>query len=153
MKRIAKSAVILGMALLLALQANAQVSFNAARVLADDVLATADFYKAAFGLHEVQRLDLPDGNVEVMLNFGSTPQEALANRNAQVVIMHREPGAAPDPVAHLIFNVTDMDSTVAAVKAAGGAVPNPPFEYGDTGIWIGMVNDPAGNVVELLKFP
>jgi predicted enzyme related to lactoylglutathione lyase len=59
----------------------------------------------------------------------------------------------PDPVAHLIFNVTDMDSTVAAAKAAGGTMAREPFEFGNTGIRIGMVNDPAGNVVELLQQP
>ncbi len=153
MKRITTNVLMFGAALLIAMQTHAEVSFNSARVTAEDVLATAEFYKAAFGLREVQRLNLPDGNVEVMLNFGATDQAALANKNAQVVIMHREPGATADPVAHLIFNVTDMDKTVADIKAAGGTMAREPFEFGNTGVWIGMVNDPAGNVVELLKQP
>lgn len=153
MQNIARTFAILGAVMLLATQTHADVSFNSARVTAEDVLATGEFYKAAFGLKEVQHLNLPDGNVELMLNFGATDQAALANTNAQVVIMHRAPGAAADPVAHLIFNVTDMDSTVAAVEAAGGTMAREPFEFGDTGIWIGMVNDPAGNIVELLMQP
>jgi predicted enzyme related to lactoylglutathione lyase len=67
--------------------------------------------------------------------------------------MHREAGATVDQVAHLIFDVTEMDSTVAAVKAAGGTVQREPFEFGDTGIRIGIVSDPAGNLVELLQQP
>ena len=153
MKKITRSLLILGGSLLLSMQAHAEVSFNSARVTAEDVLTTAEFYKAAFGLKEVQRLNLPGGAIEVMLNFGSTEQAARDNTDAQVVIMHREVGIVQDPVAHLIFNVTDMDSTVAAVKAAGGTVPREPFEFGDTGIWIGMITDPAGNTVELLKQP
>jgi lactoylglutathione lyase len=153
MKTIAKSLFVLASTLLLSAPADADVSFNSARVTAEDVLATAEFYKAAFGLKEVQRLDLPGGNVEVMLNFGATEQAAKENPDAQVVIMHRDAGVPPDPVAHLIFNVTDMDSTVAAAKAAGGTMAREPFEFGNTGIRIGMVNDPAGNVVELLQQP
>ncbi|MES2625232.1 MAG: VOC family protein [Pseudomonadota bacterium] len=153
MPKIIKSVFIFSAALLVSWQASAEVSFNSARVVAEDVLATGEFYKAAFGMYEVQRLNLQGGNVELMLNFGATEQAAKDNPDAQVVIMHRDAGAAVDPVAHLIFNVTDMDSTVAAIKAAGGTITREPFEFGKTGIWICMTTDPAGNQVELLKQP
>lgn len=153
MKTPGKSLLLLCAALLLPLQASADVSVNSIRITAADVLATGEFYKAAFGLREVNRLNLQGGAIELFLNFGGTDQEAVANTNAQVVIMQRDADAAVDPVAHLIFTVTDMQGTVAAIKAAGGTMAREPFEYGDTGIWIGMVNDPAGNLVELLQQP
>ena len=140
-------------AALQSLEAGADVSVNSIRITADDVLATGEFYKAAFDLKEVNRLNLPGGAIELFLNFGSTEDAARANGDAQVVIMQREAGAAQDPVAHLIFDVTDMQATVADVEAAGGTIVTAPFEYGDSGIWIGMINDPAGNLVELLQQP
>ena len=140
-------------ALSLAAPASADVSLNSARVAAVDVQALANFYGAAMGLKEVNRLNLPGGNIEVMLNFGATVEAATANSNAQVVIMHRDADNADDPVPHLIFNVTDIDATIASVKAAGGSIERGPFEFGNTGIKIGFGIDPAGNRFEMIQQP
>jgi len=131
--------------------AQADITVNAVRVTAKDVLALEKFYQTAFGLKEVQRLDLPGGQLEVMLNFGATVEAAKANRNAQVVIMHRGEKEPLDGVAHLIFDVTDVKAAAAAVKAAGGKMEREPFEFGKTGIFIGMVVDPEGNHVEMIQ--
>jgi predicted enzyme related to lactoylglutathione lyase len=42
---------------------------------------------------------------------------------------------------------------VAALKAAGGKMEREPFEFGKTGIWIGMGIDPAGNHFEMIQQP
>lgn len=153
MKIIIKSLFVIAGALLVSMQASADVSFNSARVTSLDPLATADFYMTAFVMQEVQRINMPGGNVEIMLNFGSTQEAAKANTNAQVVIMHRDASETIDQIAHLIFNVTDIDATVTAAKKAGGTVAREPFEYGNTGIKIAMLADPAGNQIELLQQP
>lgn len=139
-------------ALLLAGSAVAGVTLNAARVGGTDVPALAKFYEAAFGLKEVNRLQLPNA-VEIMMNFGATADAAKANAGAQVVIMHRDSNELKDPVPHLIFNVTDMKATVAAVKAAGGAVDAEPRPFGNSGMVIGFATDPAGNRIELIQRP
>ena len=139
----------LGTALLMALAAQAGVTLNAARVAAVDVPALEKFYKAAFGMEEVQRI----GSMEVMLNFGDSVANAKANPAAQIVIMHRDSDDQKDATAHLIFNVTDMDATVAAITAAGGKVERKPFVFGNTGITIGLAVDPAGNHIEMLQQP
>src|SRR6185437_14078959 len=100
--------------------ASADVSLDAARVGGTDVAALAKFYESAFGLKEVNRLHLPGGQIEVLLNFGDSAEAAKANHNAQIAIMHRASNDLHDPVPHMILNVTDMSATVAAVKAAGG---------------------------------
>ncbi len=56
-------------------------------------------------------------------------------------------------MAHVVFTVTDMDRVVAAVKAAGGRMDREPFDFGYSGIRIGMGIDPAGNHFELIQFP
>lgn len=129
-----------------------EVTLNAARVTAKDSVAIAQFYQAAFGLKEVQRLQVGKG-VEIMLNFGATVDAAKANKNAQVVVMPRDSDSVEDPTAHLIFQVTDMAATVKSIKAAGGRMEREPFEFGKTGIHIGLGQDPAGNHFELLQFP
>lgn len=128
----------------------AGITMNAVRVGAKDVAATAKFYQAAFGMHEVQRITQPNF-LEIMLNFGATPEAAKANKGAQVVIMQRAADDGSDTMAHVIFEVTDVQAVVKAAVAAGAKAERPPFKFQDT--WIGMLIDPAGNHIELLQFP
>jgi len=152
MMKIAKFSLGIGAVMLTAGVAQAEVTLNAARVGAEDVLGLAEFYESAFGLKEVNRLEFP-GNVEVMLNFGATTDAAKTNSAAEVVIMHRESNAIDDPVPHIIFNVSDVKATAAAVKAAGGTMDGDPQAFGDSGIVIGLARDPAGNRIELIQQP
>lgn len=139
-------------ALILAAGAHAQVTFNSARVGAKDSPALAKFYSAAFGMQETNRLN-GGGGPEIFLNFGATVDEAKANKATPIVIMHRDSDDLKDSVPHLIFNVKDMKSTVAAVKAAGGSMASEPRPFGNTGMMIGIAMDPAGNRIELIQRP
>ncbi|HZF30187.1 MAG TPA: VOC family protein [Gammaproteobacteria bacterium] len=139
-------------AALLLTAANAGVTLNSARVGGPDVVALGKFYEAAFGLKEVNKL--PVGNqVELFFNVGDTVDAAKANKQAQIVIMHADASGVKDPVPHLILNVTDMAATVAAVKAAGGAVDAEPRPFGNSGMMIGFATDPAGNRIEMIQQP
>ncbi len=129
--------------------AQAGVTLNSARVGAVDVAALEKFYEAAFGMQEVQKI----GTTEVMLNFGETVAAAKANPGSQIVIMHRDSDEQKDTIAHVIFNVTDMNATVAAITAAGGKMQRAPFVFGNSGITIGLGVDPAGNHFEMLQQP
>jgi predicted enzyme related to lactoylglutathione lyase len=147
-----KTLIGAGVALLLASTAQAGVTLFASRVGAVNVAATAKFYQTAFGLKEVNRIKTPTF-LEIMLNFGDSVDAAKNSANAQIVIMQRASDDTKDAMPHLIFGVTDMAATVAAVKAAGGKMDGEPAEYGKTGIIIGMFTDPAGNHVELIQQP
>jgi predicted enzyme related to lactoylglutathione lyase len=144
--------VLLAAAAGLALSAQAGVTLNGVRVGAKDAAALAKFYQAAFGMQEVQRIAAPD-MLEIMLNFGATAPAAKANKGSQVIIMQRAADDGKDATAHVVFNVTNIDSVVKAVKAAGGKLEQDVFEYGKSGIKIGLLIDPACNHVELLQFP
>jgi len=139
---------------LIAVPALAGVSLNGVRVGAADPAAVARFYQAAFGMQEVQRIQTPQ-MLEIMLNFGATRAAAMATRarngGSDIVIMQRAADDARDEMAHVVLNVTDMAAVVAALKAAGGRMEREPFEYGKTGIVIGMAIDPAGNHIELIQ--
>jgi predicted enzyme related to lactoylglutathione lyase len=152
MNKLARIMLAAGALLAMATTQAAGISLNAVRVGAKDVAATAKFYQTAFGMHEVQRITGPN-MLEIMLNFGATPEAAKANTGSQVVIMSRAADDGSDTLAHVIFTVTDAAAVVKAAKAAGAKVEREPFEYNKTGIWIGMMIDPAGNHIELLQFP
>lgn len=125
----------------------AEVSLEAARVAGKDVPALAKFYQAAFGLHEVDRLQI-GGHVQIMLNFGADAAAAKASPAAQVVLMYREVDSDTDPVPHLIFHVADLKATMQAVTAAGGKMGQP---IAFAGMQLGFGTDPAGNRFELIQ--
>ena len=151
MRKALKFVAGIGTALLLDSTAQAAgVTLNAARVGGQDVAALAKFYQAAFCMQEVSRLEMP-GMLEIMLNFGDTVDAAKANKNSQVVVMHRESDALQDPVPHIVLNVTDISATAAAIKAAGGTMNGEPRAFGNTGMKIGFGKDPAGNSFEMIQ--
>ena len=147
MKRIGMIAIGV---LVAASAAYAEVTMNSVRIAAVDTVALAKFYQAAFGMFEVNRIDVP-GGPEIFVNFGATADAAKANKGLPVVIMHRDSDATKDPIAHVIFNVTDMNATVAAIKAAGGSMASEARPFRNTGIVIGIAMDPAGNRIELIQ--
>jgi predicted enzyme related to lactoylglutathione lyase len=138
--------------LLLAGTMHAQVTLNSVRIGAKDTVALAKFYESAFGMQEVNRIDSPAGP-EVFVNFGATTDAAKANKSEPIVIMHRDSDDMKDPIAHVILNVKDMTSTVAAIKSAGGSMAGDPRPFGKTGIVIGIAIDPAGNRIEMIQRP
>ena len=150
MKRICTTAMAVFAVLLLASAAPAQVTLNSVRIGAKDTVALAKFYQAAFGMQEVNRIDVP-GGPEIFVNFGATADAAKANKGLPIVIMHRDSDAVNDPIAHVILNVTNMSGTVAAIKAAGGTMNGEPRPFRNTGIVIGIATDPAGNRIELIQ--
>ncbi|HUA21422.1 MAG TPA: VOC family protein [Bryobacteraceae bacterium] len=147
-----KTALAIFAALLSAGAAHAQISLDSVRVAAKDTIALAKFYKAAFGMQEVNRIQNP-GGTEVFVNFGATVEAAKTNPNPQMILFHRDSDDLKDPIPHVIFKVKDMNAAVAAVKAAGGTIEREPFSFGKTGIVIGIVIDPVGNRIELIQRP
>ena len=152
MKRIHASVIAFAAVLLFVGAAQGQAALNAVRVCAQDPVALAKFYEAAFGMSETLRLDSPQGS-EIILNFGSTVDAAKANKNVPIVISHHDSDNPKDPTAHLIFNVADINATVAAIKAAGGTIESEPRDIGYKGYVIGVAVDPIGNRLEILHHP
>ncbi|HTA52237.1 MAG TPA: VOC family protein [Candidatus Acidoferrum sp.] len=152
MKRICTAVMAAAAVLLLATAAQAQVTLNSVRVGAQDTAALAKFYEVAFGMFEVNRINVP-GGAEIFVNFGPTADAAKANKSEPIVITHRDSDDLKDPIAHVILNVKDMAATVAAIKAAGGSMAGDPRAFGNTGMMIGVAIDPVGNRLELIQHP
>jgi len=152
MKRSCLAVTAVAIGLVLASTAHAQVTLNSVRVGALDTAVLAKFYEAAFGMFEVNRINVP-GGAEIFVNFGATADAAKANKSEPIVITHRDSDDLKDPIAHVILNVKDMTATVAAIKAAGGSMAGDPRPFGNTGIVIGIAIDPSGNRLELIQRP
>jgi predicted enzyme related to lactoylglutathione lyase len=131
---------------------HAQVSLDSVRIEAKDTVALAKFYRLAFGMQEVNRIENP-GGTEIFVNFGATVEAAKANKNPQMILFHRDSDELKDPTTHVIFLVKDMTSAVTAVKAAGGTMTGDPRAFRNTGIVLGFAIDPAGNRIELIQRP
>jgi predicted enzyme related to lactoylglutathione lyase len=150
MQTCARIGVIACAVLLLGSTARADVTLNSVRVAAKDTETLAKFYKAAFRMEEVNRIQ-GRGGPEIFLNFGSSVDAAKSNRGLPVVLMHRDSDDVKDPIPHIIFNVTDMTATVAAIKSAGGTMASEPRPFGNNGPLVGIAIDPVGNQIELIQ--
>ena len=152
MKKFRNTLITVAVVTLFVGAAYAQVTLNSVRVGAKDTVALAKFYQSAFGMQETNRINAA-GGPEIFVNFGATVDAAKANKSEAIVIMHRDSDDLKDPIPHVILNVKDMKTTVAAIKAAGGSVDGESRPYGNTGIVIGIAVDPAGNRIELIQRP
>jgi predicted enzyme related to lactoylglutathione lyase len=54
-------------------------------------------------------------------------------------------------VPHLVLSVTDIEATVAAVKAAGGKMDGELRAFHKS--TLGFAIDPAGNRIEIIQLP
>ncbi len=133
--------------------AQADVTVMAIRLGADDVVALAKFYDAAFGLKQIDQVGEPV--TEIIMRYGATAAAAKAGSSPEFLVQRREPGDGKHVMAHAIFHVSDIAATVAAAKAAGakmeGEVVTVPI--GGAPIKIATLVDPQGNVLELMELP
>ncbi len=137
---------------LLAAPALAQTaSVRDARITAKDrpgVEAASKFYQAVFGAKEITRIDRPT-LLESILGFGPTVEAARASPAARIVVM-----TSPEPIGtvpHLVMTVSDIAVVFKAVAANGGKVVSGPTRTPELPQVTGMINDPAGNRVELVQ--
>ena len=133
------------------LQARADVSLMAARVGAEDVLVAAQFYVKAFGLIEVDRLELASGKAELILGFIGDNKQSVANMGPGIAILERKSDADAESMPHIIFRVSDINAVYSKAIELGGTEVQEPMAINDLGITIAMLRDPAGNTIELLQ--
>jgi len=133
--------------------AQADVTVLAVRLGANDVVALAKFYDAAFGLKEIDRVGEPA--TEIIMRYGATAAAAKAGTSPEFLVQRREPGTGKDVMAHAIFHVSDVAATVAAAKAAGASMDGDvvTVPIGGMPVKIATLVDPDGNVLELMELP
>jgi catechol 2,3-dioxygenase-like lactoylglutathione lyase family enzyme len=119
-------------------------------IVVRDPAACLPFYRDALGLRLVFDLDLPTGSH--MWQF------AVGECAVKLVSHETTPDAANPPggsmggtgLRYWTMGVDDIDAAIAPCVTAGAPIPLPVTQL-MPGIRIAMIEDPEGNVVELLE--
>lgn len=118
-------------------------------IVVQDLERALDFYTSIIGMEEVQRIEVPDKNLdEVVLTFPGS-------RGAAILLMRFSDGedrAYKDDGGKLVLQVGDCVAVTEAARAAGYGVTREPGEYPGFGT-ISMIQDPDGRTVELMGAP
>src|SRR5215467_1801457 len=79
----------------------ADSSVLAVRLGANDVVALAKFYDAAFGLKQIDKVpDNAGATTEIIMRYGSTVAAAKAGNSPEFLVAKREAGDTAGPMAH-----------------------------------------------------
>ncbi len=119
-------------------------------IVVRDAEACLPFYRDALGLTPIFDFDLPGGSHMWQLAVGDcvvklvthTPTPESAN----------PPGGSEGGTGlrYWTMGVDDIEAAVAKCRDAGAPIPLEPLEF-VSGVFIAMVEDPEGNVVEFLQ--
>jgi predicted enzyme related to lactoylglutathione lyase len=123
----------------------------AARVGAEDVFGSGELYTKAFGLVGVGRFELASGKVELILEFTESQGQPIGNMGLGIAILSRESDDSVKSIPHIVFRVSDIDLVYFDALELGGIKVQEPTAISDLGITIAMLEDPAGNAIELLE--
>ncbi len=116
-------------------------------IIVSDIKRSLDFYQGLLGLEFVEKVPIPFGTLH-RLRFGSSdvklvdpktvPPKGAAGLDSQLGFRY------------LTFAIRNLTGLCNDLKAAGIEIVIPETEI-RPGIWIAMVKDPDGNVVEFLE--
>lgn len=119
-------------------------------IVVRDIDACLPFYRDVLGLKPIFDFDLPGGSHMWQLAVG----ECVVK-----LVTHAETPAAANPpggsrggtgLRYWTMGVDDIDAAVVTCAEAGAPIPLPVTQL-MPGIRIAMIEDPEGNVVELLE--
>jgi catechol 2,3-dioxygenase-like lactoylglutathione lyase family enzyme len=118
-----------------------------------DLDRSAEFYKRVFQMQEIQRIGGSGDPVqEIALKFGATRDRARGGDHTGIVLVYRPglpaPYKATDDVPVAVLTVPDVAATMK--RAAEAGIPPTGKATEAKGYSVGTVNDPSGNVVELI---
>ena len=111
-----------------------------------DVERAVAFYVGALGMVEHMRLNIGNGEHEVVLGFPGS-------KSAGLILMWREGRQEPYPrgegYSRFIIRVSNVDGAVAELGQRGVKIQKPPTDAGP--LRYAMIEDPEGYVIELLQ--
>jgi lactoylglutathione lyase len=127
------------------------IAINFTKLVVGDLEAAERFYLAV-GLQVVSRNLGGEAEVRQQQCWLSESGDA----STHVLILSRflelpQPSRTVYPgEAWLVFTVSDVDATIAAVESAGGGVVRPGQDRPEHGVRAAVVSDPEGHLIELV---
>lgn len=127
------------------------IAMNYTKLVVGDLEAAERFYRA-LGLQVVSR----NLGGEAEVRQAQCWLSATGDASAYILILSQfvELPPPPKPIypgeAWLVFNVSDVDATIAAVKAAGGGIVRPGEDRPEHNVRAAVVCDNEGHMIELV---
>ncbi len=109
------------------------------------------FYVEAIGLEYVESMPIPWGTMH-RLRFGVSWLK-LVDPTGSPPVPHARGLDASTGIRYLTFEIDNIEEIWQQAVAAGAGVFHDLGAFGTRGITMGMLHDPDGNVVELLRRP
>jgi catechol 2,3-dioxygenase-like lactoylglutathione lyase family enzyme len=109
------------------------------------------FYVDVLGLEYVEQLTIPWGTMH-RLRFGASWLKLVEPTTRPEPIVHRGIDAATG-IRYITFEIANIEEVWARAIAADTEVFHDLGPFGKSGVTMGMLYDPDGNVVELLRRP
>lgn len=117
-----------------------------------DIEAALHFYVEVLGLELIETLTIPWGTMH-RIRFGQSWLK-LVDPSTPPPAGGGETGIdAATGIRYLTFEIDDLEETWERAVGSGAPVYHPLGPFGTKGVEMGMVIDPDGNVVELLRRP
>jgi catechol 2,3-dioxygenase-like lactoylglutathione lyase family enzyme len=113
------------------------------------------WYQQTFGLDEVvEQFELPEPRVRtVVLRAANGLRVELIEREGSTAHTFKDPleAALTQGYGHWALEVEDLDQTFAALSALGAEPVSPPAPAVQPGARFAYVQDPEGNLLELIQ--
>lgn len=127
------------------------LSFAFTKIVVADLEASERFYEKALGLSRAAYIEFGeefDRLQEVVL---AVPGSVSGGANLQLIHYPGRPKPVPGE-AVIGFTVADAETSVAAMRAAGGRVTVPVTTIADHGVTCAYVADLDGHLIEIIQF-
>lgn len=127
------------------------IAMNYTKLVVGDLEAAERFYRA-LGMQVVSRNLGGEAEVRQAQCWLSATGDASAYILilSQFVELPKPPRPTYPGEVWLVFNVADVDATIAAVEAAGGGTVRPGEDRPEHNVRAAVVHDPEGHLIELV---
>jgi predicted enzyme related to lactoylglutathione lyase len=119
-------------------------------IVVRDPEACLPFYRDVLGLKFLFDFDLPTGSHMWQLAVGECVVKLVSHKATPEAANPPGGSSGGTGLRYWTMGVDDIDAAIAPCEAAGAPIPLPVTEL-MPGIRIAMIEDPEGNVVELLE--
>jgi lactoylglutathione lyase len=126
--------------------------FSHTSIRTSNMERSIDFYTRLMGLKLLSRHEIKQTNAEIA--FLQDPEEKGARleltyyRNQKKFIQADYEDRLFD---HIAFDIKDMDKTISKLRSEKITITDEPYKLGPTGPQIAFIEDPDGNLIELIE--
>ncbi len=140
------------------------LGFHHPGIVVPDLQRAREFYEAALGFEFIREYNWDESKsatAEQVMGLSGTAADCLllkGNNCFLELFRYRSPESRGDPlarracdhgIAHLAFQVSDIEAAFSRFERAGGIVHNRPVRVGEG--WSIYCRDPFGNIIELMQ--